>query len=96
MSQPPIESINKPIGWINKDKLPPIQEQGRTDQIIIWKEPYMPEHVPLYTKPLEVTEEMIQAAELVVYRMHERGFLKPLIDDPIDMRKALEAALSVA
>lgn len=45
------------------------------------------------TQTVTVSDEAVQAAEEAVYGRHERGFLmKPLIN-PVDMRKALQAAL---
>ncbi len=43
---------------------------------------------------MKITDEMVESAEAAVYKRHERGFLvKPLVG-AIDMRRALDAALS--
>lgn len=45
---------------------------------------------------MSATEKMIEAAEEAIYGRHERGFImKPLIN-PIDMRKAINAALEAS
>lgn len=38
----------EPVGYVDENLLPAIKEQGRTDDIVIWEKPYVPEHVPLY------------------------------------------------
>jgi len=44
------------VGYVDRNLLPAIKEQGRSEPLTIWLESYVPEHAPLFTHPSPVEE----------------------------------------